>query len=220
MMLDSLVGAGCDVADVDDGGWNCLFYCVLCALTPSRSKDLQVLVHLLKHFNDILAKDSDGMTVFDYVGDTSGTYGSYRRDLWTTALARAGYGGSGSCIRHAVYTPKYLPEYHLAMRHLHSWTPDNVASELRLLAANHSSLRRDIFQILAQLHSLREETSRSEGVLVTARTIRVGTSRPSMRPQVTVVRGALRSVTRDREEPGRAHHNYFRIVRMAGRRPF
>lgn len=215
MILDRLISVGCNVAEVDVSGWNCLFHCVLNASTPDFSQELQALIHLLGHFHDIGAKDYAGMTIFDYVRDTSGIYGSYRRDLFTTALARVESGGDEPSIQYAVYTPIYLPEHHLAMRYLHSWTRRDVTIKLRSLAVSCPSLNHDILQIMARIHQFCEETSRPKGVQITARTIQVGNIRSPMRPHVAVVKGVLRSVLRRGEKPERDQYRFFRMVKIA-----
>lgn len=196
-------------------GWNCLFHCVLHAVRPSEDRELKVLIHLLQHFGNIYAQDHDGMTIYDCVRDTSGIYGSFRRDLWVTALESAGYTGPESSTRNAVYTEFYLPQHHLALRHLESWSmygTDGGLDELRFLARTRWAVKRDILQILSYLQSFREENPTFTGFKTPAPTTRVvGTLRPSLRPQVVVSR-----VHRPRhgEASGESRTRFMRTVRI------
>lgn len=219
LILDSLLRAGCNAFEVDERGWNCLFHCVLEAQCRKHDKELQVLIHLLQLFDDISAKDNDGMTVFDHVRDTSDPWlGSYRRDLWTTALARAGYEYAEPSFRPAVYTDRYWPEYHLGLRYPGSWDAyprdREVLEHLRCLARTSWSLNRDVLKILAHLQSFRSNTSIFQSYLTTPATVRVmGTPKTSRRLCVVVARG--NNVRSNGEQRGRGRITFFRTVTTA-----
>lgn len=220
MTLDRLVDAGCNVLQVDDRGWNCLFHCVVNALLPFTAMEFQVLMYLLERFHDVLAKDKDGLTIIDHVRDTSDMHGSYRRHLWTTALARAGFECAEPCTR-GVYMEHYLPEHHLAMRHLESWSAwegPGILEQLRSLSRTSWSLKRDILQIMSYLQSFREEKSKLTRTQTLVPTTRVmGMLRLSLRPQVVVSR-----VHRERQGDVRGKgctSRFFRMITMTRRRP-
>jgi hypothetical protein len=125
--LQILIEAGVDVAEVDEGGNNCLFNCVLMAQQPSKSAELEALRFLLTVFDDIFARDSTGWSLFDYMVNrelASGKHGSYRRDLWYCALYR-----SKLCHRFSIpppplrirFTSTYTICHYRALLYLDSW---------------------------------------------------------------------------------------------------
>lgn len=136
--------AGCDVAETDDDGRNCLFHSVLGLefRSPDFSYDFEQLVYLLSIFDDIHAKDAKGHTIFDHLKNKQDdSYGSYRRDLWYCALERAGIDVSSHLVRHPrvpSYTMRswvrYTPEHYHALKHLQSWNYKNLRAQMdRLL---------------------------------------------------------------------------------------
>ena len=142
--LKLLRDVGCDFAETDDHGRNCLFYSVLWPEVrhPEYSFDLEKLVYLLSIFDDIHATDAEGYTIFDLLDTCQDDYyGSYRRDLWYCALGRAGIDVSPHLVqrpRVPSYTNRrsrqYTPEHYHALKHLQSWNRENFRAQMdRLL---------------------------------------------------------------------------------------
>ena len=91
-LLNVLVQAGVNIAEVDGAGRNCLFLCVQFASFMERSVEFEALRYLLTVFDDIFARDNQGCTIFDLITDDRTDYhhtGSYRQDLWYCALYRS-----------------------------------------------------------------------------------------------------------------------------------
>lgn len=145
--MHKLVNAGCDIAEKDDDGWNCLFHSVLSSDQPDASYEFERLQYLLSIFDDIYARDASGGTIFDHLGNYQQykLYGTYRRDLWYCALERAGIDVSSHLAqqprvpsyrieRTPIYSYRYTPEHYYALKHLRSWDEDNFRSQMdRLL---------------------------------------------------------------------------------------
>jgi hypothetical protein len=127
-VLQLLIEAGVDVAEVDEAGRNCLFNCVLMADYPYQSTEFGVLRFLLTVFNDIHARDIDGATIFDHVmvqnRRTIPPNGSYRQDLWYCAIYRSGL---SSLIdippppSRPVFGGRYKLEEYRALLYLDTW---------------------------------------------------------------------------------------------------
>ena len=141
-ILQRLKDAGCNIAEKDDNGWNCLFYCVLMSNRPKASCGLEKLQYLFTIFDDIHARDTEGRTIFDHVHEPPDSYtGSYCRDLWYCSLERAGVDISSHLVQHPRVPSyriervfEYTPEHYHALKHLQSWDEDNFRSQMdRLL---------------------------------------------------------------------------------------
>jgi hypothetical protein len=140
--LQRLINAGCDIAEKDDNGWNCLFHGLYLVGEPDTSYELERLRYLLSIFDDIYATDTQGRTIFDLVDNSPDhVYGSYQRDLWYCALERAGIDVSSHLVQHprvSYYKTRkyseYTPEHYHALKHLKSWDRFNFRSQMdRLL---------------------------------------------------------------------------------------
>jgi len=142
-ILQTLKDAGCNIAEKDHQGWNCLFHCVLVSMNlPKVSYGFEALQYLLSIFNDIHARDTEGRTIFDHVHEPPNNYhGSYQRDLWYCSLERAGVDISSHPVQHPRVPSyriekyfEYTPEHYHALKHLQSWDEDNFRSQMdRLL---------------------------------------------------------------------------------------
>lgn len=130
-MLQKLVDAGCDPKETDIDGWNGLFHCVLGAHDPESSKEMEALICLLRMPIDRDARDSQGLTISDYVSDyfDDDAVGSYQNDLWRCARIRAGLANDdGPWI--ARYTARYTPWHFRALLCLDRWECHDNLSEL------------------------------------------------------------------------------------------
>lgn len=148
-VLRKMLLSGCDIAETyvqpcdrtnKEGyksGWNCLFFLVLHASRPESSAEFQGLQILLGAGADPFLSDADGYTIFDYVGDDkSSRHGQYQRDLWYSALQRAGIrfdrimkpDQTGQVL--PVYDRSYTPIHGRALRYLDSWTKDDIKSQV------------------------------------------------------------------------------------------
>ncbi|GAB7325794.1 hypothetical protein MBLNU13_g09883t1 [Cladosporium sp. NU13] len=142
-ILQILKDAGCNIAEKDHRGWNCLFITVLSSIQPGYSHEFEKLQYLLGIFDNIHARDTNGRTIFDYVDDVQEDdyCGSYSRDLWYCALKRAGIDVSSHLAQHPRVPSykmrghfEYTPEHYHALKHLQSWDEDNFRSQMdRLL---------------------------------------------------------------------------------------
>lgn len=141
-ILQRLKDAGCNIAEKDDYGWNCLFYCVLMSDRSKVSYQFEALQYLLSIFNDIHARDIGGRTIFDLVHEFPNSHsGSYRRDLWYCSLERAGVDINSHLVQHPRVPSyrleeyfEYTPEHYHALKHLESWDETNFRSQMdRLL---------------------------------------------------------------------------------------
>jgi hypothetical protein len=142
LILQRIIDAGCNVAEKDSEGQNCLFHGVNGSCYPEKSYDFEKLQYLLGVCDDIYATDAQGRTLFDHFDDIEDKYcGSYRRDLWYCALERAGIDVSSHLVQHPrvpSYTmeryEEYTPEHYHALKHLKSWDRFNFRSQMdRLL---------------------------------------------------------------------------------------
>jgi hypothetical protein len=140
--LQRIIDAGCNIAEKDANGWNCLFYSVLYSHKPGSSFDIEKLQYLLSIFDDIYATDTQGRTIFDLVdNDQDSGSDSYCRDLWYYALERAGIDVSSHLVQHPRVPSysmwiwdEYTPEHYHALKHLEYWDEDNFRSQMdRLL---------------------------------------------------------------------------------------
>lgn len=137
-ILRKLKVAGCNIAERDDNGWNCLFRSVLGSFYPESSYEFQILQYLLSVFDDIYARDKAGLTTFDHIdNEIHGISRGYRRDLWYCALERAGIDVSSHLVQHPrvpSYNGWYTPEHYHALKHLEFWDRKNFRSQMdRLL---------------------------------------------------------------------------------------
>lgn len=140
-ILQRLVDAGCDIAEKDDRGWNCLFHSVSESRQPEASYEFEELRYLLSIFDDIYARDAKGRTLFDHVDESQGDiHGSYRRDLWYSALERSGIDVSLHLVQHPRVPSykmrkygEYTPEHYHALKHLQSWDRYNFRSQMERL---------------------------------------------------------------------------------------
>lgn len=124
-VLEYLIKAGCDIEEVDNNGWNCLFHCVLNAHGPNTSKSFEALLYLLSVFPKIDAQDRYKKSISDRVSRADDEHGSYQRDLWYHGLERSGictHGSLHSRLSASRYTLDYTPQHHRAMRYLDTWT--------------------------------------------------------------------------------------------------
>jgi hypothetical protein len=142
LILQRIIDAGCNVAEKDSAGQNCLFHGVNGSSYPENSDDFEKLQYLLSIFDDIYATDTQGRTIFDLVDNSPDhVYGSYQRDLWYCALERAGIDVSSHLVQHprvSYYKTRkyseYTPEHYHALKHLKSWDRFNFRSQMdRLL---------------------------------------------------------------------------------------
>jgi hypothetical protein len=132
-------GFGADFATTDMCGWNSLPHLVLRAESPDSGEELKMVRILLPVVGDVLAKDCDGLTVFDRVKrkrpalplpwreDIMGIpypYGSYQQDLLYCALLRSGLytlHDLPSLKARPRFTRLYTPQHYRALLYLQTW---------------------------------------------------------------------------------------------------
>lgn len=133
-LIRTFAEKGANVAEVNEDGFNCLFLLICGASEPHRAREYKALRHFLAVFDDIYALDAKGNDIFTYVnklqnwpGEVFHRFpdtGSYRQDLWYTALRGSELDiryGVQPCTRIARYTTRYTPKHYLALCHLDDW---------------------------------------------------------------------------------------------------
>jgi hypothetical protein len=127
-ILQVLVEAGANVAEVDGNGWNCLFRCAIHSSTPSNSADFEALTYLLTVSDDIYARDIDGFSIFNLLYFSAHVWpeelGSYKEDLWYCALYRTGLAqrfGIDPPPSPPVFTSEYTVDNYFALLCLDVW---------------------------------------------------------------------------------------------------
>lgn len=145
-ILQMLLSAGCDIAEtyvyspnyVDAGdhlsGWSCLYFLVFNACSPRSSRDMEALQLLLDAGADPDSRNK-GCTIFDCVDYMRCTesLGSYRRDLWYSALQRAHINidrPADTRRKPPVYGWGYTPFHYRALCHLDSWEMENIEARV------------------------------------------------------------------------------------------
>jgi hypothetical protein len=130
-VLQLLIEAGANAAEVDEDGNNCLFNCVLMARHPADSTELEALRFLLTVFDDIHARDSNGYSIFDSVMVQDWTSlpstGSYQQDLWYCAIYRSGLSSRVEVPpppSRPVFGARYELEDYLSLLYLDNWNID------------------------------------------------------------------------------------------------
>lgn len=145
-ILNMMSSAGCDTHETytpsqsyanKEGyisGWNCLIFVVLHASLPECSEELEALQFLIRAGADPHLRDAAGCTIFDYVDyDVDVKLGSYRRELWYSALKREHVRVDRPTITRQVapvYTGKYTPLHCRALCHLGSWERNTVDTQV------------------------------------------------------------------------------------------
>lgn len=145
-ILRMLASAGCDISETyvapsnranEEGyisGWSCLFFVVLHASWPASSAELEALQFLIKAGADPFLRDVEGHTIFDYVEDEKDPkYGSYRRELWYSALEREHVHvdrPAGMRQETPAYAWRYTPLHHRALCRLESWERDSIETQV------------------------------------------------------------------------------------------
>jgi hypothetical protein len=138
-ILQALITAGVNVEETDGNGWNCLFQRVLGSVSPEHSYDLGALRFLLTVFDDVFARDTQGMSIFEIVNDErellvrsdgdDDSCGSYRQDLWYCALYRSKLQVRFDLpppSRKPRFTLRYTPQHYRALVDLTYWTGDSA----------------------------------------------------------------------------------------------
>jgi hypothetical protein len=137
-MLQALIAAGVNVEETDRNGWNCLFQRVLGSVSPEHSYDLEALRFLLTVFDDLFARDTKGMSIFEIVNDErellvrsdgdDDSFGSYRQDLWYCALYRSElqvHFDLPPPSRNPRFTLRYTSQHYRALMDLTHWASDS-----------------------------------------------------------------------------------------------
>jgi hypothetical protein len=148
-ILRILSSAGCDITKtyvryqnrackegyVSD--WNCLFFLARCASWPQSSAEFEALQLLLNAGANIFLRDAKNRTIFGHVDDEMDPeLGSYRRDLWYSALQRAHIrvDRPASTLQKApIYGQRYTPTHYRAICHLESWEKDDIETQVARL---------------------------------------------------------------------------------------
>jgi hypothetical protein len=145
-IIETMTRAGCDIHETYTpspdqankqgyvSGWNCLFFVVLHASWPRSSAELEVLRFLIRAGVDPHQQDAAGNTISDYVDDdVDSKLGTYRRELWYSALEREHVHvdrSAGQWPWTPVYTWKYRPLHYRALCHLETWERDSVGTQV------------------------------------------------------------------------------------------
>jgi hypothetical protein len=172
--LRKLLATGCSVAETCISGWNCLFFLVLRASRPEHSIESESLRMLLSAGADPFLRDVSGHTIFDYLDDDDNVFNpkfahyiGYHRELWYNALTQAHIAfkhlvrpGQEKPIS-PVYSPRFTPVHHRALRHLESWEMNDIQSQVDKLLVDIPWSEEEA-EALAYVNDLREAADRKE----------------------------------------------------------
>lgn len=129
-ILQILVHAGANTAEICRYGWNCLFACILNSLEPSSSAEFEALQYLLTICDDIFARDDTGCSIFDHVDQDPRfdmSIGSYKQDLWYCAIYRSGLAQIFEIPPPTwtpIFTSRYTIQHYRALLYLDTWNTD------------------------------------------------------------------------------------------------
>ena len=122
--------------------WNCLFFLAQSASWPQSSAEFEALQLLLNAGANIYLRDAQNNTIFDHVDDeTDPELGSYRRDLWYSALQRAHVRidrPASNLQKAPVYGQRYTSMHYRALCRLESWEKDDIETQVARLPESFS----------------------------------------------------------------------------------